>query len=78
MQQSVKPLWVREGSLSQVPNLEGISEFQLPLEMMSSKHANMALIHSVLESCLLQLSWELGVYAQFGVRGVCDSLWIEN
>lgn len=61
-----------------MPNLEGISEFQLPLEMMSPKHANMALIHSVLEPCLLQLSWELGVHAQFGVQGICDSLWIEN
>lgn len=78
MQQSMKPLWVRAGSLSQVPNLEGISEFQLPLEMMCSKHANMALICSVLELCLPQLSWELGVCAQFGVLGICGSLWIEN
>lgn len=78
MQQSVKPLWVGAGSLSQVPNLEGIAEFQLPLEMMSSKHANMALIRSVLELCLPKLSWELGACAQFGVQGICDSLWIEN
>lgn len=78
MQQSIKPLWVREGSLSQVPNLESISEFQLPLELRSSKHASMAMIRSVLEPSLAQLSWELGVYAQFGMQGICDILWIEN
>lgn len=77
MQQSVKPLWVRGGSLSHMPNLKGISEFQLPLKIMSSKHANLA-ICSVLEPCLPQLSWELGVYAQFGVQGICDILSVEN
>lgn len=58
--------------------LEGISEFQLPVKIMSSKHANAAVICPVLEPCLPQLSWELGVYAQFGVTGIYDILSIEN
>lgn len=71
MQQSVKkPLWVRGGSLSHGPNLEGISEFQLPVKIMSSKHANTAVMCSVLEPCLPQLSRELGVYAPFGGEGI--------
>lgn len=59
-------------------SLEGISEFQLPVKIMSSKHANVAVICSVLEPCLPQLSRELGVYAQFGVKGICAILSVEN
>lgn len=45
MQQSMKPSWVRGGSLSQVPNWEVISEFQLSVKIMSSKLTNMEMIH---------------------------------